>query len=162
MKAFIFENTPTHLTLVLMIAFIQMETGATASVPRDMGEEKDEPDFYETHCHWVECDREMGCNDELVKVISNPKCRLTCYWCTFHKVLIVWMHWKQFSKLNMIIVTTWHCSVIDRSHDYFIMPHTPLRATPFFSYFSRYLKHRSSIKCLTQYIKIPTFRGITS
>ena len=48
-----------------------METGATASVPRDMGEEKDEPDFFETHCHWVECDREMGCNDELVKVISQ-------------------------------------------------------------------------------------------
>ena len=48
-----------------------METGATASVPRDMGEEKDEPDFFETRCHWVECDREMGCNDELVKVISQ-------------------------------------------------------------------------------------------
>merc|ERR1719336_675262 len=31
---------------------IKMETGATASVPRDMGEEKDEPDFIETHCHW--------------------------------------------------------------------------------------------------------------
>ena len=79
MKAFLFQNAPTLLTLVLMIAFIQMETGATASVPRDMGEEKDEPDFYETHCHWVECDREMGCNDELVKVISNPRCRLTWY-----------------------------------------------------------------------------------
>ena len=49
----------------------QMETGATASVPRDMGEEKDEPDFIETHCHWVGCDREMGCNDELVKVITT-------------------------------------------------------------------------------------------
>ena len=48
-----------------------METGATASVPRDMGEEKDEPDFIETHCHWVGCDREMGCNDELVKVITT-------------------------------------------------------------------------------------------
>ena len=47
-----------------------METGATASVPRDMGEEKDEPDFIETHCHWVDCDREMGCNDELVKVTT--------------------------------------------------------------------------------------------
>ena len=49
-----------------------METGATASVPRDMGEEKDEPDFIETHCHWVDCDREMGCNDELVKVTTAP------------------------------------------------------------------------------------------
>ena len=49
----------------------QRETGATASVPRDMGEEKDEPDFIETHCHWVGCDREMGCNDELVKVIKT-------------------------------------------------------------------------------------------
>ena len=48
-----------------------METGATASVPRDMGEEKDEPDFIETHCHWVGCDREMGCNDELVKVSTT-------------------------------------------------------------------------------------------
>ena len=35
-----------------------------------MGEEKDEPDFIETHCHWVDCDREMGCNDELVKVTT--------------------------------------------------------------------------------------------
>ena len=53
-------------------SFAQMETGATASVPRDMGEEKDEPDFIETHCHWVDCDREMGCNDELVKVRPTP------------------------------------------------------------------------------------------
>ena len=54
-----------------------METGATASVPRDMGEEKDEPDFIETHCHWVDCDREMGCNDELVKVNTTPSPSLT-------------------------------------------------------------------------------------
>ena len=79
MQAFVFEKPQTHLTLVLIITFTQMETGATASVPRDMGEEKDEPDFFETHCHWVECDREMGCNDELVKVISILKCRLSWY-----------------------------------------------------------------------------------
>ena len=56
---------------MLKTSSTQMETGATASVPRDMGEEKDEPDFIETHCHWVGCDREMGCNDELVKVITT-------------------------------------------------------------------------------------------
>ena len=76
-KASLFHPLPlkgfTHIN------FKQMETGATASVPRDMGEEKDEPDFFETHCHWVECDREMGCNDELVKVISILKCRLLWY-----------------------------------------------------------------------------------
>jgi len=64
---------------------IKMETGATASVPRDMGEEKDEPDFIETHCHWVDCDREMGCNDELVKHIANDhihanKKTFVCQW----------------------------------------------------------------------------------
>ena len=46
-------------------------------MPRDMGEEKDEPDFIETHCHWVDCDREMGCNDELVKVNTTPSPSLT-------------------------------------------------------------------------------------
>ena len=29
---------------------------------------KEEPDFVETHCHWVGCDREMGTQDLLVKV----------------------------------------------------------------------------------------------
>ena len=32
---------------------------------------KEEPDFVETHCHWVGCDREMGTQDLLVKVESN-------------------------------------------------------------------------------------------
>ena len=32
---------------------------------------KEEPDFVETHCHWVGCDREMGTQDLLVKVGSN-------------------------------------------------------------------------------------------
>ena len=62
------SHTPVLDFAKRQFSFVQMETGATASVPRDMGEEKDEPDFIETHCHWVDCDREMGCNDELVKV----------------------------------------------------------------------------------------------
>lgn len=45
-----------------------MESSAIASVPRDIGEEKEEPDFYETHCHWEGCDKEWGENDALVKV----------------------------------------------------------------------------------------------
>ena len=45
-----------------------------------MGEEKDEPDFFETHCHWVECDREWGTNDELVKVtIYKVTCHMFCW-----------------------------------------------------------------------------------
>ena len=64
------SHTPVHTFAKIQFSFVQMETGATASVPRDMGEEKDEPDFIETHCHWVDCDREMGCNDELVKVTT--------------------------------------------------------------------------------------------
>ena len=29
---------------------------------------KDEPDFIETHCHWIGCDREFDTQDQLVKV----------------------------------------------------------------------------------------------
>ena len=30
---------------------------------------KEEPDFIETHCHWKDCDRDYGTQDDLVKVI---------------------------------------------------------------------------------------------
>ena len=29
---------------------------------------KEEPDFIETHCHWTDCDKEYGTQDDLVKV----------------------------------------------------------------------------------------------
>ena len=29
---------------------------------------KEEPDFIETHCHWIGCDRDFGTQDQLVKV----------------------------------------------------------------------------------------------
>ena len=29
---------------------------------------KEEPDFIETHCHWIGCDREFDTQDQLVKV----------------------------------------------------------------------------------------------
>ena len=32
---------------------------------------KEEPDFVETHCHWVGCDREMGTQDLLVKATPH-------------------------------------------------------------------------------------------
>ena len=35
---------------------------------KEDGEGKEEPDFIETHCHWKDCDREYGTQDELVKV----------------------------------------------------------------------------------------------
>ena len=31
---------------------------------------KDEPDFVETHCHWVGCDRDLHSQDQLVKVLA--------------------------------------------------------------------------------------------
>lgn len=33
------------------------------------GDGKEEPDFIETHCHWTNCDKEYGNQDDLVKVI---------------------------------------------------------------------------------------------
>jgi len=41
---------------------------------------KDEPDFIETHCHWIGCDREFGTQDELVRVRQPiyPECK--CWW----------------------------------------------------------------------------------
>jgi hypothetical protein len=37
---------------------------------KDMKESdvKEEPDFIETHCHWIGCDRDFGTQDQLVKV----------------------------------------------------------------------------------------------
>ena len=32
---------------------------------------KDEPDFVETHCHWVGCDRDLHSQDQLVKVCTS-------------------------------------------------------------------------------------------
>lgn len=32
------------------------------------GDVKEEPDFIETHCHWIGCDRDFGTQDQLVKV----------------------------------------------------------------------------------------------
>ena len=52
------------------ISNFQLEAGA-ASV-RDCGEDgKEEPDFIETHCHWIGCDKDYGTQDDLVKVRSN-------------------------------------------------------------------------------------------
>eukprot|EP00094_Tigriopus_californicus_P003367 TCALIF_03238-PA protein Name:"Similar to ci Transcriptional activator cubitus interruptus (Drosophila melanogaster)" AED:0.14 eAED:0.14 QI:51/0.66/0.5/1/0.88/0.9/10/0/1110 len=46
---------------------------------------KEEPDFFETHCHWVGCDREFGTQDALVKHLNNDhiaanKKSFVCFW----------------------------------------------------------------------------------
>ena len=33
---------------------------------------KEEPDFVETHCHWVGCDRDLHSQEQLVKVLDTP------------------------------------------------------------------------------------------
>ena len=38
---------------------------------KEDGEGKEEPDFIETHCHWKDCDRDYGTQDDLVKVRDN-------------------------------------------------------------------------------------------
>ena len=48
----------------------QLEEGVT----KEDGEGKEEPDFIETHCHWKDCDREYGTQDELVKVRTMAQC----------------------------------------------------------------------------------------
>ena len=42
----------------------QLEEGTI----KEDGEGKEEPDFIETHCHWKDCDRDYGTQDDLVKV----------------------------------------------------------------------------------------------
>eukprot|EP00095_Tigriopus_kingsejongensis_P010985 snap_masked-scaffold281_size224178-processed-gene-0.6 protein:Tk10985 transcript:snap_masked-scaffold281_size224178-processed-gene-0.6-mRNA-1 annotation:"cubitus interruptus" len=46
---------------------------------------KEEPDFVETHCHWVGCDRDFGTQDALVKHLNNDhiaanKKSFVCFW----------------------------------------------------------------------------------
>lgn len=63
---------------------IKLEAGATST--RDCGEDgKEEPDFIETHCHWTDCDKDYGTQDDLVKHISNDhihanKKSFICQW----------------------------------------------------------------------------------
>ena len=47
-----------------MVIF-QLEEGLCV---KEDGEGKEEPDFIETHCHWKDCDREYGTQEDLVKV----------------------------------------------------------------------------------------------
>ena len=49
---------------------IKLEAGLGAGQPRGGGAEEggEEPDFIETHCHWTDCDRDYGTQDDLVKV----------------------------------------------------------------------------------------------
>ena len=44
--------------------YFQLEEGTI----KEDGEGKEEPDFIETHCHWKDCDRDYGTQDDLVKV----------------------------------------------------------------------------------------------
>ena len=44
---------------------LQLEEGLCV---KEDGDGKEEPDFIETHCHWKDCDREYGTQEDLVKV----------------------------------------------------------------------------------------------
>ena len=46
---------------------VLQEAAASSSTGNDR-EDEEEKDFIETHCHWVNCDREFGTQDQLVKV----------------------------------------------------------------------------------------------
>ena len=67
------------LNLIFKNSFnFQLEAGANSA--RDCGEDgKEEPDFIETHCHWTDCDKEYGTQEDLVKV-STPPTRYPNYW----------------------------------------------------------------------------------
>ena len=41
---------------------------ASSSTSNDKDDLDEEKDFFETHCHWINCDREFGTQDQLVKV----------------------------------------------------------------------------------------------
>lgn len=46
---------------------------------------KDEPDFVETHCHWIGCDRDFGTQDQLVRHLNSDhigsnKKAFICQW----------------------------------------------------------------------------------
>ena len=55
-----------YLLFLILFLYFQLEEGLV----KEDNEVKDEPDFIETHCHWKECDRDYGTQDELVKVSS--------------------------------------------------------------------------------------------
>ena len=55
---------PNHSRQISRVLYFQLEEGAI----KEDGEGKEEPDFIETHCHWKDCDREYGTQDDLVKV----------------------------------------------------------------------------------------------
>ncbi|XP_040574480.1 uncharacterized protein [Lepeophtheirus salmonis] len=71
--------------------------------PNNSGDVKEEPDFIETHCHWLNCDRDFESQDELVKHInsyhigSNKK-SFICQWkdCTREE--------KPFKAQYMLVV----------------------------------------------------------
>eukprot|EP00095_Tigriopus_kingsejongensis_P010986 maker-scaffold281_size224178-snap-gene-0.16 protein:Tk10986 transcript:maker-scaffold281_size224178-snap-gene-0.16-mRNA-1 annotation:"zinc finger" len=69
----------------------------------DRDEVKEEPDFVETHCHWKECDREFGTQDELVKHLNNDhvgtnKKLFICQWQTCSRAE------KPFKAQYMLVV----------------------------------------------------------
>ena len=54
------------------------EAAASSSTGNDKEDMMDDEraDFVETHCHWVNCDRDFDTQDQLVKVTSLPLVRV--------------------------------------------------------------------------------------
>ena len=69
--AFIIGCRKNDDTLDSHIVLLQHEplesSGSTKRMTSD-GIIKDEPDFVETHCHWLGCDRDLHTQEQLVKV----------------------------------------------------------------------------------------------
>merc|ERR1719273_366498 len=67
-------------------AQIKLEDGSCSTRHLDCDPDgKEEPDFIETHCHWTDCDKEFGNQDNLVKHIANDhihanKKSFVCQW----------------------------------------------------------------------------------
>ncbi len=48
-----------------------LQESAASSSTQDREDFDEEKDFIETHCHWINCDREFGTQDQLVKVCKT-------------------------------------------------------------------------------------------
>ena len=62
---------------------------------------KEEPDLYETHCYWTDCDKEFGNQDDLVKVriLLNFLIQYFADFYPRHPVIFAYL-WSTIAKLS--------------------------------------------------------------
>jgi hypothetical protein len=87
--------------------------------------EKEEPDFIETHCHWVGCDKEFHVQDQLVKV-KGCLHMLICftYMHVYFKLIILSFppHCGSFYFLLHITITITNCNSLTSNVGGSILP----------------------------------------